>query len=97
MKPPAAHSASYAGAILRAWQTSDVQQLDRELATASSLECDIAGNAGECERIELLRGIATAMRNIAGKGEVPKAGVYISVLQHLAEPLTRYQRRPFSL
>jgi hypothetical protein len=97
MKQPFAPSANYAGAILKAWQTSDIQQLDRELASASALECDFAGNAGECERIELLRGIATAMRKVAINGEVPKAGVYISVLEHLAQPVTRLRPRPSSL
>ncbi|SPE31135.1 hypothetical protein SBA3_1750010 [Candidatus Sulfopaludibacter sp. SbA3] len=97
MKRMFAHSASCAGAILKAWQTSDLKQLEQELATASALECDLAGNAGECERLELLRGIATAMRNTAINGQVPQAGVYISVLQHLAQPVVRLRPRACSL
>lgn len=98
MKKPPAQSTQLAGAILQAWRSDDLQYLDRELAAASTLQCDVEGNAGEGERRELLRGIASAMRSVTIVGQVPVAGVYISVLQHLAQPIApRTVTRPCSL
>jgi hypothetical protein len=73
-----------AAAILTAWRENDFEQLSRSIADASALEAGPATNAHECERLDLLGGIAVVMRGMMASGQIQDATVYIPLLDHLA-------------
>lgn len=78
-------SASCAADILEAWRENDREQLNRRLAKDATTDFDPNGNAYECERLELLDGIATQLRCSIASGHAQDANVYIPLLQHLAQ------------
>ena len=79
-------SAIRAADILEAWLENDREQLNRKLAKGAALDSDPSGNSHECERLELLDGITTEIRVSIASGQAQDAGVYIPLLQHLANP-----------
>jgi hypothetical protein len=70
--------------ILKAWLQNDRKQLNQKLATDATADIEPARDSHERERMELLNGIATEMRNSIASGQEQAAGVYISLLRHLA-------------
>lgn len=77
--------------ILDAWRENDLEQLRRELTTAAGMGCPAVGDPDECERVELLGGIAEEMREMVASGHMDGAHVYFSLLNHLAEPAVTAQ------
>ena len=73
-----------AARILSAWPESDVQPLERSLAAARQARCPEAAGAGECERMELLNGIAERISNLVQYGHRSDADIYLPLLRHLA-------------
>ena len=79
-------SATCAADILEAWRENDPEQLNRKLATDTTVDFEPIANSHECERLELLDGIATRIRAFIASGQAQDASVYIPLLQHLAQP-----------
>jgi hypothetical protein len=79
-------SAICAADILKAWRENNREQLSRKLAKSAAPDSEPSGNSHECERLELLDGIATQLRLSIASGQAQDAGVYIPLLQHLANP-----------
>jgi hypothetical protein len=82
-------STACAAAILKAWRDNDLEQLSQKLIKATILDTDLPepSAAGECERRELLGGIAGEIRGIVATGRIEEAAVYLPLLRHLANPL----------
>jgi hypothetical protein len=89
-------STTRAAAILEAWRENDLEELSRNLATAATLDTDAAPGADECERRELLGGIASELRGIVASGETKQMAVYLPLLNHLAHPVGSVQRGAFA-
>ena len=79
-------SASCAAEILEAWDETDRDQLNQRLALGVRPDFEARGNSHECERLELLDGIATQISSFIASGQVQDASVYIPLLRHLAQP-----------
>ena len=79
-------SAICATDILEAWRDDDREQLNRNLAKGVTPDFEPNGNSHECERLELLDGIAAQIRCSIASGRVQDASVYLPLLRHLAEP-----------
>ena len=79
-------SAICAADILEAWHENDHVQLGRKLAVSATPDFELWGNSHECERQELLHGIATRITRSIASGQAQDASVYIPLLQHLAKP-----------
>ena len=79
-------SAICAADILEAWRENDPEQLNRKLATHTTADVELVANSHECERMDLLDGIATQIRGFIASGQAQDASVYIPLLQHLAQP-----------
>jgi hypothetical protein len=85
-------SAICAADILQAWHENDQDRLNRKLAAP---DFEPSGNSHECERLELLDGIATQIRSSIASGQVQEASVYIPLLQHLAKPTCILSQRNY--
>jgi hypothetical protein len=79
-------SAICAADILEAWRENDREQLNRRLAQDATPDLEPSRNSHECERLELLDGIAAQIRYSIASGHVQDASVYIPLLRHLAKP-----------
>ena len=79
-------SAICATDILEAWREDDREQLNRNLAKGVASNFEPRGNSHECERLELLDGIAAQIRCSIASGRVQDARVYLPLLRHLAGP-----------
>lgn len=77
-------SAICAADILEAWRENDREQLNRELVKDAPPDFEPCRNSHECERLELLDGIAAQIRRSIASGQVQNARVYIPLLRHLA-------------
>jgi hypothetical protein len=88
-------SAICAADILEAWRENDPEHLKQELANGATPDFEPCGNSHECERLELLDGIATQIRRSIASGNVQDAGVYIRLLRHLAKPASMLSNRDF--
>jgi hypothetical protein len=77
-------SAICAADILEAWCENDREQLNRELVKDATPDFEPCRNSHECERLELLDGIAAQIRRSIASGQVQNASVYIPLLRHLA-------------
>ena len=66
-------SAICAADILEAWLENDREQLIRKLAKGAAPDVDPRGNSHECERLELLDGIAAQIRCSIASGQVQDA------------------------
>jgi hypothetical protein len=73
-----------AAAILSAWRENDVPSLERSLAAARQARCSGAAGTDECERLELLNGIAERISNLVAYGHRDDADIYLPLLRHLA-------------
>ena len=80
-------SAIRAADILEAWRENDREQLTRTVAKGASPDFEPCGNSHECERLELLDGIAARIRCSIASGRVQDAGCYVVLLKHLATPV----------
>jgi hypothetical protein len=72
----------HAAGILHAWRENNLEQLNRELARAARLDPPM--DAAEYERAELLGSIAMEMQDMVASGRTDGAGVYFTLLRHLA-------------
>lgn len=79
-------SAICAANILDAWLENEPEKLNRRLVTGAAAELESVTDSDERERLELLDGIATEIRGFLATGQAQSAGVYLSLLHHLAEP-----------
>ena len=77
-------SAICAADILEAWHDDDREQLTRKLTKGIAPDFEPDGNFYECERLELLDGIAAHIRDSIAAGKVQDASVYVPLLRHLA-------------
>jgi hypothetical protein len=75
-------TARYAAGILQAWGGNDRERLKARLAGARALE--LAGDADECERGELLSGVAADMQDMLASGRTEGSAVCLNLLRHLA-------------
>lgn len=76
----------YAAAIVDAWSANDSERLSHGLTQATMLRHESEGDAGECERIELLQAIAGTIQGAGRSGTLNRCAAYILMLRHLAEP-----------
>ena len=79
-------SAVCAADILEAWRVDDREQLKQRLAGGGTSDFEKGGSSQECERLELLDGIANQIMSSMVSGNVQEASVYIPLLRHLAKP-----------
>jgi len=77
-------SAICAADILAAWHGNDPERLNQRLAASTIIDAEPLADWCECERLELLNGIATQINHFIASGQ--DAGVYLPLLLHLAEP-----------
>ncbi|MEO8591981.1 MAG: hypothetical protein ABI759_01555 [Candidatus Solibacter sp.] len=78
-------SAICAADILEAWRENDPERLNQRLAKGATPDLEAWGDPLECERRELLHGIASRIACSIASGQVQDASVYIPLLQHLAK------------
>ena len=76
--------ARYAAGIIQAWRGDDRERLQASLAGAAAIE--LSGDPHECERAELLSGIAADMQDMLASGRTEGSAVCLSLLRHLACP-----------
>jgi|SRR5579872_5097299 len=81
-----------ARAILKAWRSRNFDLLDQKLAKAAVVE-STSEDTGECERWELLNGIAHEFRRVLASGRIQEAVVYLPLLENLARPAVVSSRR----
>ena len=75
-------SAICAADILAAWHGNDPERLKQRLAASTTIDAEPLADWCECERLELLKGIATEINRFMASGQ--DAGVYLPLLMHLA-------------
>jgi len=85
-------SAVCATSILEAWHDDDRELLSRNLAQGSP---EPGENSHECERLELLDGIAAQIRGSLESGRVQEASVFLPLLRHLAAPARAVSNRKY--
>ena len=78
--------------ILKAWRRHNLVMLDQKLAKAATVESG-SEDAGECERWELLTGIAGEFRQILASGHLQDALVLVTLLENLAQSAAEPARR----
>jgi len=75
-------SAICAADILAAWHGNDPERLTQRLAASTIIDAEPLADWCECERLELLTGIAAQITHLMASGQ--NAGVYLPLLMHLA-------------
>jgi hypothetical protein len=76
------NAAQCAAGILQAWCGNHRERLNASLAMAAAAEP--SGDPHECERADLLAGIAANMRDMLASGRTDGSAVFLNLLRHLA-------------
>jgi hypothetical protein len=85
--PTASSAVRQAQSLLRAWVCGDLRRLRAELDRSTFIAATSASHS-ECEQLELLKSVASQMRNCrdlyAERSTDPQLGLCVDLLVHLA-------------